>query len=211
MKGVLLAGAGGLAREVLSARRRAGLPDPAGFLDDDAALHGRRVNGLAVLGAPEEAAHRDEDVIVCPGSGAARERLVLRLAAVGVGPERIVGHVDDRAWVGSGCRIGRGSIVLAGAVLTADLQLGEHVVLMPRVTLTHDDAVGDFATLAAGVSLGGGVSVGRRAYLGMNASVRQGVRIGDGALVGMGAVVLRDVPEGRTWAGVPAAELRGAG
>jgi acetyltransferase-like isoleucine patch superfamily enzyme len=78
---------------------------------------------------------------------------------------------------------------------------------MPNVTMTHDCVVADFATLAAGVSLGGGVRVGRAAYLGMNAAVHPGVRIGAGAVVGMGAVVLTDVPDGETWAGVPARAL----
>ena len=93
-------------------------------------------------------------------------------------------------------------------MLTADVEVGEHVVLMPHVTLTHGCTVADFATLCAGVSLGGDVEVGEAAYLGMNASVREGVRIGADATVGMGSVVLDDVPAGETWVGVPARPIR---
>ena len=79
--------------------------------------------------------------------------------------------------------------------------------MMPGVTLTHDDVVEDFATLAAGVSLGGGVRIGRAAYLGMNSCVRERTRVGAGTRIGMGAAVLADVPDGETWAGVPARVL----
>jgi acetyltransferase-like isoleucine patch superfamily enzyme len=101
-----------------------------------------------------------------------------------------------------------GTILLDGVVVTADAAIGRHVVIMPNCTITHDDVVEDFATLAAGVSLGGSVRVGEAAYIGMNASVRQGLNVGVAATVGMGAVVLDDVPDGASWAGVPAHEIR---
>ena len=75
---------------------------------------------------------------------------------------------------------------------------------MPNVTFTHDTVAEDYATLAAGVALGGAVRVGAAAYLGMNSAIRQGASVGRDAVVGMGAVVLRSVPAGEVWAGVPA-------
>lgn len=51
------------------------------------------------------------------------------------------------------------------------------------------------------------VHVKRNAVLFCNAVVLPGVTIGEGAVVGAGAVVTRDVPDGETWVGVPAARL----
>jgi acetyltransferase-like isoleucine patch superfamily enzyme len=102
-------------------------------------------------------------------------------------------------------------VLLAHTVLTANVHVGDHVVAMPHVTLTHDDQVSDFVTLCAGVSLGGTVCVGAGAYLGMNASVREGVSLGTDAVLGMGAALLTDLPDGETWAGVPARRLRRTG
>lgn len=176
-----------------------------GVLDDDPGRHGTTVGGVPVLGGLDRVGeHRDAELLVCVGHGAARERLVERLGALGVPADGYATVVHPAVTVPAGCAVGRGSVLLAGVVLTCDVRVGAHVVVMPTVTLTHDDVLEDFVTMAAGVTLGGGVVVGRGAYVGMNASVRERVRVGAGATLGMGAVLLEDLPDGATWAGVPA-------
>lgn len=206
MTNILLLGAGGLAREVLSADLDG--HRVVGILDDDPGLRGELVGGVRVLGGLAHAAEYDADLVVCVGSGKARRAIVQRLAGLGVRPERYATVADRAVRIPQSCAVGSGSVLLAGAVLTADAQLGDHVVLMPNVTITHDDVIADYATLAAGVSLGGGVRIGEAAYLGMNSSVRQQQTVGREAVVGMGSVVVADVPDGEVWAGVPARPLR---
>lgn len=200
---LLLIGASGLAREVLPVAAEAGRP-VLGVLDDRYADLPPTIGGVPVLGPVAEAAsHPDADLLLCIGPSASRAAVHDRLPS----GSRFASVEDLSVRNPAGCPVGEGSILLAGVTITADARLGAHVVAMPGVTVTHDCVVSDFATLAAGVSLGGGVRVGRAAYLGMNAAVRPGVRIGAGAVVGMGAVVLTDVPDGETWAGVPARAL----
>lgn len=201
MRDLVLIAASGLAREVM-AMRQAG-HRVIGVLDDDETLHGHDVGGVEVLGGIELAGGLPGSFAVCVGSGAARRGIVDRLGRLGIGRERFATLVDDAAHVSANSRIGEGSIILAGTVLTADVRVGRHVVVMPNCTLTHDDIVEDYATLAAGVVLGGAVRIASAAYLGMNASVRQRVNVGGQATVGMGSVILNDVPAGETWAGVP--------
>lgn len=203
MSGTLLIGAGGLAREVLAA----GMVDVVGVLDDDPSLLGHDVAGVRVVGDIPAAADRGELLLVCIGPSAARRRVVRRLRDLGVDPERFTTFRADSSRIGASSSVGRGSILLEGAVVTADATIGTHVVVMPNCTITHDDVLDDFATLAAGVSLGGAVHIGEAAYLGMNASVRQKLSIGAEATIGMGAVVLDHIPQGQTWAGVPARQL----
>jgi sugar O-acyltransferase (sialic acid O-acetyltransferase NeuD family) len=150
---------------------------------------------------------RDSRVLVCAGSGRTRRSIVARLLELGIGPERYATVRHPTAAIPPACTIGTGSILLAHVTLTADVQLGRHVVAMPSVTLTHDDVVKDFATLCAGVSLGGGVRVGEAAYLGMNSSVREHLVVGHGSTLGMGAALITDLPDDETWVGVPAARV----
>ncbi|WP_077490261.1 NeuD/PglB/VioB family sugar acetyltransferase [Sinomonas mesophila] len=208
MSELLLLAASGLAREAMAMVREGDDYDVVGILDDDKSLRTTEVDGAHVLGPFELVqAYRHAQVALCMRSGAARERAVDRLAGLGFDASRYATLVHPSAVIPEGCIVGRGSILLANVVLTADVFLGEHVVVMPGVVLTHDDVVDDFATLAAGVCLGGSVRVGRGAHLGMNASVRDRTLVGAYSMVGMGASVVRNVPERETWVGVPAARL----
>lgn len=205
MTELLLVGASGLAREVLTLLRNHAEYAPVGILDDLPGLRGAAIDGIPVLGRLDQITrHPAARILICVGRGEARARIADRLLALGVTDARYARLVHRSVEVPDNCQIGAGSIVLAGVVLTADVNIGRHTVVMPHVTLTHGDRVDDFATLCAGVTLGGNVSVGSSAYLGMNAAVRERVRIGREAVVGMGSVVLEDVPDRETWAGVPA-------
>lgn len=215
-KPLLLAGAGGLAREVLAtvrAQAAASADGPewevVGLLDDQPGTHGRIVDGVRVLGPIDAVADRPEAfVTLCTASTrnpASRKLISERLD---IPAERYAAIVHPAASVAQGTDIGAGTVAMAGVVVTAPQRIGAHVVLMPQVTLTHDDQVGDFATFAARVALAGAVTVGEGAYLGSGALVREGLKVGKWSLVGMGSVVLRDVPESEVWAGNPARRLR---
>jgi sugar O-acyltransferase (sialic acid O-acetyltransferase NeuD family) len=208
MSSLILLAASGLGREVLSAVEAADQHRVIGFLDDDTELHGISVHGVPVLGPIDEAVrHTDARFVVCVGRGQSRRAIVRRLQSNGIGPDRFATVVDPTVRVPRGCSIGAGTILLAQTVLTADVQIGRHVVAMPHVTMTHDNRIDDYATLCAQVVLGGSVHVGEAAYLGMGCSAREGTAIGSEATLGMGGVLLQDLPSGATWAGNPARPL----
>jgi len=209
---LLVVGASGLAEEVLAAVRASGTLAQAGVLDDDERRWGTTLGGAPVLGGLDRVRrHPDHRVLVCVGRGRARRAIVERLTALRVDRSRYATVIHPSVHVPAGCSVGRGSVLLAGAVLTADVRVGEHVVVMPHATLTHGDVLEDYATVCAGVSLGGRVVVGPGAYLGMNASVREDRRIGADATLGMGAALTVDLPARQTWVGVPARPVRQAG
>jgi len=203
---VLLVAASGLAREVIAAAPRG--VRFAGILDDDVRKVGTTVGGVPVIGGLEVVARRGSaKLVVCAGKGVSRRGLVNRLCEFGVTEPDYATLVAPGVRIPADSAVGAGSILLPGVVLTANVFIGRHVVAMPNVALTHDDEVGDFVTLCAGVSLGGTVTVGEAAYLGMNSSVRQNTTVGADAVLGMGAALLKDLPHGETWVGVPARPL----
>jgi len=208
VNGLLLIAASGLAREALTVERMLGRFDRIGILDDDPGRWGAEVHGVPVLGRVDLVGeYVDHAIVVCVGKGSVRRAIVERLTAAGVSGDRFATVVHPHVHLPVSCLVGAGSILLDGTVLTTDVTIGEHVVAMPHVTLTHDDRIDDYATLCAGVSLGGSVHVGAEAYVGMNASVREGVSVGAASVLGMGSALLRDLPPGETWAGVPARRL----
>lgn len=207
---LLLLGAGGLARETLvAARERPDLWAPIGMLDDNPARHGDVVDGLRVLGGTERASDfPDAALIPCvasPKRNMVRLDLVERL---GLPADRWGTVVHPAASIAADTVLGAGSVVLAGVVVTAPITIGAFFVAMPLVLLTHDDELADGVTMAGRATLAGGVRVGAGAYVGQGAMVREQLTIGEGAVIGMGSVVLEDIPNGQTWAGVPARKLR---
>lgn len=204
---LILVAASGLAREVIAVERTLDRYGRIFLVDDDRRLWGATIDDVLVLGDLGHVEARAADLVVCAGQGRVRREIVTRLAALGVAPDRYPTVIHPSVDIPVGCRVGGGSILLAQTVLTGAVRVGRHVVAMPHVTLTHEVVVEDYATLCAGSSLGGSVLVGEAAYVGMNASVRQGLEIGPEAVLGMGAVLVRSLPAGETWAGVPARPL----
>lgn len=209
MTGLLLVGASGLAREATAAAVLMRHTGPMSLVDDNPATWGTLHGLVPVLGSIDLVADVvDHEVVLTLGQGWLRRQVAVRLEMLGVDDDRYTSLIHPRVVLPGGCSIATGSIALDGVVLTADVEVGRHVVLMPQATLTHGCTVADYATLCSGVSLGGNVHVGEAAYIGMNASVREGVHVGAGATVGMGSAVLDDVPAGETWVGVPARPIR---
>ncbi|WP_326854996.1 acetyltransferase [Actinocrinis sp.] len=215
---LMIVGAGGFARETAQAVAainavavNTGRPiwRLLGFLDDDPLLHGRRVDGLPVIGGADLVESLPQaQLVVCVGNPRrydTRMRIVERL---GLPEERYATVVHPSAQISADSSIGPGSVILAQTVLTASVEVGAHVAVMPHAVLTHDVSASDFATIASGVRFGGGVSVGRGAYVGAGALIRENVKIGAWSMIGMGSVVLCDVPAAQVWVGNPARMLR---
>lgn len=210
---LIIIGAGGFGRETAELVDTVNVVHPSwdllGFLDDDPRLAGRQVDGLRVLG-PIAAIRDYGNALITvsvghPGNFFSRKRIV---EALDLPPERFATLVHPTASVPLSARIGAGTVLLAGVVLTTRVIVGRHVVVMPGAVLTHDDVVDDFATLGAGVRLAGRVHIGQGAYLGAGALVRENVTIGPWALIGMGAAVLHNVSQAEVWVGVPAHRSR---
>jgi sugar O-acyltransferase (sialic acid O-acetyltransferase NeuD family) len=216
---LVLVGSGGFGRETAEVVRAindahetyAGRPrwKLLGFVDDDPARWGTTVSGTPVLGGIEKLADLPAaSVVVCtgnPNNFTSKKRIVRRLA---LPRERYATLVHPGAVVSASCHVGEGSVLLAGVVATADVEIGAHAGVMPQAVFTHDDRLHDFVTVGAGVRVAGSVEVGEGAYLGSGCLIRENRTIGPWSLIGMGAVVTRDVPGGEVWAGVPARFVR---
>lgn len=85
-------------------------------------------------------------------------------------------QVFPHAYVGSEVRVGYGSIINTGAIVS------------------HDCSLGNYVNISPGAILAGEVDIGDGALIGMGVTVNLGAKIGAGARVGNGATVKSDVP-----------------
>jgi serine O-acetyltransferase len=109
------------------------------------------------------------------------------------------------------------------AIATAQVSIGDPVVLEPGVYVVHGQVVldglvevGAGTTIAPFVTIGliaaefRGPTIGRDVSIGTGAKLLGPVRVGDGATIGANAVVVDDVAPGATVVGAPARPVTGA-
>lgn len=85
--------------------------------------------------------------------------------------------------------------------------IGEGTKIDNLVHVAHGVKIGKNCLIVAGTIIGGSVEIGDNCFIGMGAKIKNKVTIGNGVTIGAGAVVLKNVPDGETWAGVPAKKL----
>jgi sugar O-acyltransferase (sialic acid O-acetyltransferase NeuD family) len=196
--GIVVIGAGGHAKVVISTLTARGLVIGAVF-DDDATKWGMDAQGARVGRIERERGGRG---IIGIGDNTRRREMasVLNFEWQTV--------VHPSAYVHPSAKLGRGTVVFAGAVVQPDAVIGDHVIVNTGATVDHDCIVGDYAHLAPGVHLAGAVHVGEGAFLGIGSVVVPGVTIGRWSTLGAGAVAIRDLPDGAVAVGVPAMVLK---
>ena len=163
----------------------------------------RRVSGT-MEDLPELVArHPQLEVIVAIGDNWARARICSEIRQL-CPDVRFATAVHPSAQIGHGVTLGRGTVVMAGAVINPAAQVGEACIVNTRASLDHDSQMGDYSSLGPGASVGGTVHIGAYTSLGIGASVIQEIRIGEHVVIGAGAVVVRHIPDSVVAYGVPA-------
>ena len=206
---VIVYGAGGQSRVLLELMDRAGISPIAGIVDDNPALWNTRVDGIPVLGGTERLAalvrvHRIHRAVIAVGDNVVRKRLGDHAKALGL---RLPVLLHPASYVSSTAKLGDGTVVMAGAVISTHVTMGELGIVNTRASIDHDCYLGDCVHVAPGVTLAGNVTVGNGTLLGVGSCVIPGLCIGDDSIVGAGSVVIRDIPSNTTVAGCPARML----
>ncbi len=104
-------------------------------------------------------------------------------------------EIGDQVVIGDNVRIGAMCFIPKGVTLEDNAWIG------PRVTFTND------MYPPSGEENWKPTLVKKGARIGAAVTILPGVTIGEKALIAAGAVVTHNVPDGETWAGVPARKL----
>jgi sugar O-acyltransferase (sialic acid O-acetyltransferase NeuD family) len=204
---LLIYGAGGLGKEILSWVRLLEEFEPIGFMDDGI-RQGTIVKGLKVLGGLDilNSFATPVNLIVALGDPASKSILIKM-----IDPARVYYPVLKHPSVilqdAEAITIGEGSILNAGCILTTDIRIGTHVLLNLNTTIGHDVDIGACSSVMPGVNIAGGVKIGEGVLVGSGANILNGVKVGNFSKVGMGAVVIREVDSETTVVGVPARKI----
>ncbi len=208
-KKIAIYGAGGLGREVLSMVRALPEWEVVGFYDDGK-LKGEEIGGVAVLGAITELIQVREEtqMVLAIGSPKIKKQLVEKLVSNSFIHFPTLIHPRALIQDTTSVKIGRGSIITAGVILTTGIDIGSHVLVNLNCTVGHGVHIGDYSCIMPGATVAGDVKIGEAVLIGSGANVLNGIQIGNQSRVGAGAVVTKDVPQNVTVVGVPAHRLK---
>jgi len=208
-KPCVIVGAGGHGRVVLDILIRARQYKVIGFLDSNPEIHGRRMDGVPIVGdlsaLPDLKAQGVVGAVVAIGDNGVRRSFADEIESMGF---ELINAVHPSANLAHNVRIGRNVVIAAGALVCAHCQIGDSVILNTGCIVDHETMIGTAAHICPGARLAGRVMVESGAFVGIGATVLQGLRIGCEAVVGGGAVVIRDVEPMTTVVGVPARAIR---
>jgi sugar O-acyltransferase (sialic acid O-acetyltransferase NeuD family) len=202
----LVVGAGGHGKVVTDAVLRADRLEVIGFVDDDPEKWDCDVLGFPVLGPIERletiAEERGADgCLIAIGDNYIRESLFRAISRKGI---EVFGVTHPAACVSRFVEMGKGVVILAGAVVNAGTTIADNVCINTRASIDHDNHLSYSCHVFPNATLAGNVNVGEFSYIGSGAVVIPGKKIGRFAYCGAGAVVVEDVAEGIKVVGVPA-------
>ena len=108
--------------------------------------------------------------------------------------------IEDNVDIGSNTCIDRGAL--------GNTIIKEGAKIDNLVHVAHNVVIGRHCAVIANAMLGGSVVIADYSWVAPSASILNQVLIGKNVTVGMAAVVTKNIPEGETWAGVPAKPLK---
>jgi UDP-perosamine 4-acetyltransferase len=197
-------GAGPMGRMILEILRAQGCHESIEFVDDNADLWNREINGARIVGGLDCVCLRQDGrsaLITALGNPK------LRLAVAREARERSIpflNAIHPSAVVSPSATLGVGTTIASLAAVGTDARIGDHVIISTGAIVEHDCRLEDGMYLCPGALVGGRVSVGEGSFLGVGAVVLPRISIGAWAVVGASALVTEDVPSRVVVMGSPA-------
>jgi acetyltransferase EpsM len=194
---LILFGGGGHGKTLIELVRAAGKFQLDGIVDDGLPA-GTTILGVPVWGGAEllpELFKRGYRLAVNGVGGINHYEVRLKvfetLAAAGFACPALV---HPSAWIEESAALEDGVQVLAKSYISSEVRIGFGTVINAGVVVSHDCLLGQVVNLSPGAMLAGGVSVDEFAQIGMAATVNLNIKIGRCVRIGNGATVKADVP-----------------
>lgn len=169
---------------------------------------GERLYGYEVLGDEEYVKRNSIDTgIVGIGDNWKRKQAVKRVKEINPFFKFTV-VIHPYTSIARGVTIGEGTVVMAGAIINSDAQIGEHCIVNTKSSIAHDCEIGDYVSISPSATLGGNVLVGVGSNVAMGVNVIHAVTIGQHTVIGAGSTVLNDIEDYKVAYGTPAKAVK---
>ena len=210
MKNIIIIGAGGVGREVSliieKINKLKATWNLIGFIDDNINSWNRIINGYQIIGGMDllETLPLDTYVVIAIANYNVKKKIVNKIN----NKFKFATIIDPKVYIHDYMSIGEGTIIYEGAIITANIQVGNHVIISPKCGIGHDSIIKDYVSLLWNVNVSGNDVIEEGVMMGSGSTVIQGKRIEKGSTVGAGAVVIDDIDSYSTVVGVPAKVIK---
>lgn len=209
MKHLIIIGAGGMGRQVLSFAKGCNEYgkeyDIKGFLDDNPHAMEGFPDYPPVLGTVDGYQIEKDDVFFNSiGDVQNKKKCINKILDKG---GEFITLIHPTALVSPDTKIGKGCMLGSYVGVGVETTIGDFCLIQSKATIGHDVHVGDFARIDCNVVLIAGVDVGKDVCIHTSAVINHNVKLGDGSTVGAMSFVIRNVKPGQTVFGIPAKKI----
>lgn len=197
---LVIYGGGGHGKAIIELVRALGIYRLVGVVDDGLPVGGT-VMGLPVLGGAsilpalaDQGVRQVVNAVGGIGNVAIRIKVFDEIAQAGLVCPAVV---HPTAFVEASACLDGGIQILALSYVSSEARIGFGTVINAGVVVSHDCTIGQVVNLSPGAMLAGGVILEDFVQIGMGATINLGIRIGKGARIGNSATVKNDVPAGQ--------------
>jgi sugar O-acyltransferase (sialic acid O-acetyltransferase NeuD family) len=166
-----------------------------GFIDNDVNKIGCTIFDIPVIGLPEILSEKKyKDIFVInnitkdPETRELTTKQLLKYTsnfATLVHPSVITKY----------CKIGKGTIIHEGSIISPGTIIGDHNAIMLRTTVAHDNIIGNYCFIGPGVILNGQITLGDSVNIGSGSIVLPRITIGNRVKIGAGSLIGENIPD----------------
>ncbi|NDY74608.1 acetyltransferase [Desulfobacter hydrogenophilus] len=210
MNKIILLGAGGAGKAILQIlldiNKITNQWDIVGFLDDDIALHGKKILGFPVHDSLDWLhGKKDVSLVLIFGIPSTRKKVYDRIHAWGNFDFPAIIH--PTAIIPDLSQVACGTVIYPQVVSDPDSKIGSFSLINKHSSIGHDSLINDFCVISPNSSIGGFAKIGTCCFVGMNVAIIQGITICKNVTIGAGASVVKDIDSEGTFVGVPARKI----
>ena len=204
---MIIIGAGGHCRAIISILRDNGWEEPKGILDiDNNKNTNEKILGISILGGIDllEGMVNSgvSSVLLAIGNNSKREIWFNKALALGC---KLPNLISKHAILDITSTLGDGVVACPFAFIGPETKIGNNVLLNTSAIVEHEAYVGEHSHVAPGAIIAGRAGIDAHGFLGANSVIIETINVVENTRIGSGAVVIEDIKEPNgTWVGVPA-------
>lgn len=200
-KTIIIYGCGGLGCNVADVMHY-NEPDCRILFVDENARDGESKLGFSVVKElPPEAIHYG--CIVAIGNNNERKKKFEQLNC-----DKVISVISERAYIGWGVEISKGTYIGHLAVIGAQAVIGENTFLSHGCYVGHDCKIAKHSFVGPNATIMGNVSIGELVFIGGGATVIDKIQIVSNVIIGAGSTVTKNILEPGIYVGSPARRIK---